>query len=249
VQIVIETKDRVTKSVIEAAWKRRAPNQRLTIRDRECPGLRLVVNARTMSWCYDYRPPGTDPKTGRRWPTRTLVLGSPDALTRDAAKQTVERLKVGRLDGRDPAAARKEAKAAAVRKQAHTLARLLDDYAVALPQRRKMRGAAGTPGNAYVAGELRQVHLAIETIGPDTPASDVTEARRRATGSALCRGFSTGWSRKGSSRRIRAPKCRNPSVPDRTAHGPDTCSRLRWRCCGRPPRGCANRCGATSSAS
>jgi integrase len=178
-RIVSETKDRITKSVIEATWKRRAPGQRLIVRDGECRGLCLIVNPRTMVWSFAYRPPGKDPRTGRRWPNRPMVLGSPDGLTRDEAKQTVERLKVGRLDGRDPADARKAAKQAATRKQAHTLERLLADYEVALPQRPKMRGTAGKPGKAYVAGELRQVQLAIETIGQATPASDVTEAEIR----------------------------------------------------------------------
>jgi integrase len=178
-RVVSETKNKVTKSVIEAAWKRRAPGQRLIVRDGECRGLCLIVNPRTMVWSFAYRPPGKDPRTGRRWLNRPMVLGSPDVLTRDEAKQTVERLKVGRLDGRDPAAARKAAKEAATRKQAHTLERLLADYEIALPQRPKMRGTAGKPGKAYVAGELRQVHLAIETIGQATPASDVTEAEIR----------------------------------------------------------------------
>lgn len=45
---VSEGPTKITKASIEAAWRRRAPDQRLTIRDSECHGLALIVSASAM---------------------------------------------------------------------------------------------------------------------------------------------------------------------------------------------------------
>lgn len=77
---------KITRAVIDAAWRRRDRNTRIVIRDIECRGLSLVVTAGTMSWVFSFKPRGKDPATGRRWAGRTLTLGSPAALAPDAAR-------------------------------------------------------------------------------------------------------------------------------------------------------------------
>jgi hypothetical protein len=73
---VLSETQKITKATIEAAWKRRSKDQRLIVRDKECKGLALIVNATSMTWSYAYRPRGTDPATGKRWPNKTLSLGA-----------------------------------------------------------------------------------------------------------------------------------------------------------------------------
>jgi hypothetical protein len=47
-QVTSEGPIKITKATIEGAWRRRAPRQRLIIRDKECRGLALVVNQTTV---------------------------------------------------------------------------------------------------------------------------------------------------------------------------------------------------------
>ena len=44
-QISSEGPTKITKAVIDAAWRRRGPSRRLIIRDKDCRGLALIVNA------------------------------------------------------------------------------------------------------------------------------------------------------------------------------------------------------------
>ncbi len=145
-------------------------------RDKECRGLALIVNATSMTWSYAYRPRGTDPGTGRRWPNRTVTFGNPATHSPDDARTEANRLKGQAAAGTDPAAEKKARAAAELRNRRTTLGRLRDDYALALPKRPKMRGAGG-PSPAYVAEELAQVRMALaEMSAEDMPVSDLTAA-------------------------------------------------------------------------
>ena len=92
-RVTSEGPTKITKATIDAAWRRKKPDHRLIVRDKDCRGLALIVNPTTMTWSYAYRPRGTDLVTGRRWPNRTVTLGNP-ARTRPkmpAPKQTGSR--------------------------------------------------------------------------------------------------------------------------------------------------------------
>src|SRR5689334_12699082 len=75
--VTSEGPTKITKAVIATAWRRREPDHRLIIRDKECRGLTLIVNATSMAWSYAYRPRGTDANTGKRWPNKTITIGNP----------------------------------------------------------------------------------------------------------------------------------------------------------------------------
>ncbi len=49
-QVVSESPTKITKATIDAAWRRRMPDHRLIVRDKDCRGLALIVNATSMSW-------------------------------------------------------------------------------------------------------------------------------------------------------------------------------------------------------
>ncbi len=177
---------RITKATIEAVWRRRKPGYRLIQRDQECRGLALIVNPTTMAWSYAYRPRGTDPLTGKRWPNRPVTLGNPASLSPDDARIEANRIKGQAAAGGDPAAEKKVRAAAERRKRGATLQRLLDDYARALPRRPKMRGN-GLPSAEYVADEIAQVGFALAGMKAEAlPAADLTEADvRQLLGGAI----------------------------------------------------------------
>ncbi|MBD0273912.1 MAG: hypothetical protein ICV73_18540 [Acetobacteraceae bacterium] len=77
---------RITKATVDAAWRRRCKDQRVVIGDAGCRGLALVVNPTGMAWRFDYKPRGTDPRTGKRFPTRSVTIGSPETHSPDAAR-------------------------------------------------------------------------------------------------------------------------------------------------------------------
>lgn len=164
---------KITKATIDAAWRRRLAGQRLIVRDKDCRGLALIVNPTAMAWSYAYRPRGTDPVTGRRWPNRTVTLGNPASHSPDDARAEANRIKGQAAAGADPAAEKKARAEMERRKRGTTLGRLLDGYARALPRRPKMRGA-GLPSAAYVAIELAQVGLALDSLkATQMPAADL----------------------------------------------------------------------------
>lgn len=178
-QVSSEGPIKITKARIDAAWRRRKPDNRQIIRDKDCRGLALIVNATSMAWSYAFRPRGTDPLTGRRWPNRTLTIGNPSTHSPEDARVEANRLKGQAAAGRDPAAERKAAAEAARHKRGNTLIRLTDGYEAALPKRPKMRGS-GSPSPAYVAEELAQVRLALAEIGAaEMPAVELGEAEIR----------------------------------------------------------------------
>jgi integrase len=179
-RVLSEGPVRITKPTIEAAWRRRAPKQRLILRDLECRGLALVVNPTGMTWNFSYRPRGIDPVTGQRPANRYVTIGNPSTHTPDAARVAVNQVKGVAASGGDPVAEQKAKQHAAWRERANTLDRLVAEYAKALPRRPKLRGT-GVPSAAHVADELAQVRAAISGLGMgDRPAKAVTgvEVRR-----------------------------------------------------------------------
>ena len=134
-----------------------------------------------MTWTYSYRPRGVNPRSGARWPNKTVTLGNPATHSPDDARTAANRIKGQTASGADPAAEMKAQAEAARRRRGTTLDRLADDYAVVLARRPKMRGGAGLPTAAYVAAEVVQVKLAINAMSAsDRPAVelDMTDIRK-----------------------------------------------------------------------
>jgi len=195
--VLSEGPTRITRATIESAWRRRNADRRLIVRDAECRGLALVVNASAMRWEYAYRPRGADPVTGRRWPNRTVTLGNPETHAPEAARAAANRVKGEAQAGADPAAERKARAAAEQRKRAATLARLAEDYANALPTRPKLRGT-GAATVAYVKAELAQLRMALDDMhAADLPARDLSEADVRGL-IGKARGVTTARKRFGA---------------------------------------------------
>jgi integrase len=170
------------------AWRKRKPDHRLIVRDKDCRGLALIVNPTATTWSYSYRPRGSDPVTGRRWPNRAVTLGNPASLSVDDARMEANRIKGQAAVGADPSAERKARVETERRQRGATLGRLADEYAKAFTRRAKVRGA-GLPSPRYVEEEMRQLKLAIaEMDAMETPAALLTDAdvgRLLAVGSNL----------------------------------------------------------------
>ncbi len=175
-RVVSEGPVRITKATVEAAWRRRAPGERLIVRDMACRGLALVVNPTGMAWTFSYRPRGTDPATGRRWPNRSITLGTPASHSPDDARDEAGAHKGRVKGGADPAADRKARAVAANAARARTFSRLLEDYAQALPTRPMLRGA-GLVSARHAAEELAHAGAAVEMMGAaELPVAGVTLA-------------------------------------------------------------------------
>ena len=57
-RVISEGPIKITKTTIDASWRRRKAEQRLIVRDKDCRGLALIVNPTVMTWTYTYRPRG-----------------------------------------------------------------------------------------------------------------------------------------------------------------------------------------------
>ncbi|MFM2149835.1 MAG: hypothetical protein RLZZ187_2141 [Pseudomonadota bacterium] len=170
---------RITKATVEAAWRRRVAGQRLVIRDLECRGLALVVNATAMAWVYSYKPRGQDPLTGRRFPTRSVTIGGPASHSPEDARTAANRIKEQAKSGADPATDKRARQAADAAHRAMTVNRLLDIYAADLPKRPKMRGR-GVPSATYVSTELAHLKAAVATMqAGDKPVGDLAPQHLR----------------------------------------------------------------------
>ena len=104
VKVTSEGPTKITKATIDAAWRRRMPDQRQIIRDKDCRGLALIVNAS----CDDMElsptvHAGPSAVTGRRWPNKTLTLGNPATHSPDDARSEANRIKGQAAAGADPA--------------------------------------------------------------------------------------------------------------------------------------------------
>ena len=242
-RVTSEGPNKITKATIDAAWRRRAADHRLIVRDRDCRGLALIVNPTSMTWSYAYRPRGTDPLTGRRWQNRTVTIGNPATHSPDDARGEANRIKGQAAAGVDPAAERKAKATAARRQRSNTLARLVETYQHSLSKRPKMRGS-GAPSPAYVVEEVAQVRLAAMTAD-DMAAADLTDADVR-TLLTVTGGNTTARKRFGALSRfldwcqdaghIQANPCaliarsRRPRAPQARAHylTPAELARLWW---------------------
>jgi hypothetical protein len=167
-RVTSEGPTKITKATIDAAWKRRKSEHRLVMRDRDCRGLALVVNATTMRWEYGFRPRGTDPVAGRRHPNRTVTIGNPGSHSPDDARSEANRIKGSATAGGDPATERKAKAEAAQHARGSTFERLAEQYGKALPHRPKMSGT-GLPSADYVKAELVQVRFALAAVEAKRP--------------------------------------------------------------------------------
>jgi len=172
--VTAEGPTKITRATIEAAWRRRRSGARLVVRDAQCRGLALVVNAGAMAWRYDYRPRGINPHTGRRWPSQSITIGNPATHDPDSARREANRIKGQAAAGGDPAAEKRAQRQTEQRKRAGTLSRLVEEYATALPRRPKLRGT-GLPSTRHVAEELAHTRAALKAMDAETiPAADLT---------------------------------------------------------------------------
>jgi integrase len=185
-RVMSEGPIKITKATIDAAWRRRGSGQRVIVRDRECRGLALIVNATSMTWAYTYRLRGVDPVTGKRWPNTTVTIGNPATHSADDARTEANRLKGLTAAGTDPAAEKRAKAEEEQRKRGSTLSRLAETYERILPKRPKLRGA-GLPSPDYVADELAQLRMALVDMKVENkPAADLTVAEvRRLLGGAV----------------------------------------------------------------
>ena len=175
IEIKSEGRVKLTKTLVEQAWKRRSKGSRSILRDKETAGLALVVNPSAMSWVFSYRPRGADPVTGRRWPNKTITLGNPASLSIDDARLAAGAMKGQAAAGDDPHAVRKEKQAKALSDRATTTTRLLETYEKALPTRPKLRGT-GAPSAGHVADEIAHARAAAAIMDVGSKAVSAIDA-------------------------------------------------------------------------
>jgi integrase len=167
---------RIGRGTIEAASKRRAIGTRIVIRDAACGGLSLVVNPRGMVWRVEWRPRGSHPISGKRWPMQKLTIGTPATHSPDAARDEANRLKSQAREGVDPGAERRKRIAEASRQRASTVSSLVDAYERELPTRPKLRGI-GVLGAEYARHEAAHVRAAVEAMNfADRPIAELAPA-------------------------------------------------------------------------
>jgi integrase len=175
-RIIREGPTKITRSFIDAAWRRRAAGVRTVIGDFECRGLALIVNATSMSWVYTYKPRGVDPSKGGRFATKSLTIGNPETHSPDHARTAANELKGKAKAGLDPAADRKAGIKEAADRRGRTVDRLVAEYARVLPSRRRLRGP-GLISSSFAKEEIAHVRAAVEAMGADSkPIKDVDVA-------------------------------------------------------------------------
>jgi integrase len=158
-RVVSETA-KITRSTIDAAGRRKAPGQRIIIRDTLRPGLALIVGSKRMTWVFFYRPRGVDSRTGKRWLNQGIPLGIPEELSIDDARLAANDLNGEAKRGGDPAAARKSQMAANNERRSNTVDRLIEDYIKELPARAKLRGK-GRISEGHAREEASHVRAAV----------------------------------------------------------------------------------------
>jgi integrase len=179
-RVVREGPIKITKAIIDGAWRRRSSDQRLVLGDAVCRGLALVVNATSMSWVFAYKPRGLDPVTGKRFSSRSITIGNPQSHSPDDARAMAGLHKGSAKSGKDPADERRSQIAISAKVRGQTMERLVDAYAIALSKRPKMRGS-GTLSPRQSAAEIAHLRKAVASIGGESkPASEVTADDIRA---------------------------------------------------------------------
>jgi integrase len=168
--------DRITKATIEAAWRNRADGGRLL---RCGGGLVLALNRDHATWRLEFRLPGIDPATGKRWPNDALTLGRlrPSFHLREArAAATENKALVAR--GINPKTAAKVELArrlAATADERVTVQALVESYVAVRARRWRPQTARA------FKGDLREITAALG----DLPVKAIT--RRQLV--AFLRGF------------------------------------------------------------
>jgi integrase len=177
---VISETAKIIKSTIDAAGRRKAPGQRIIIRDTLRPGLALIVGSRDMTWVFFYRPRGVDTRTGKRWPNQAVPLGIPAELSIDDARLAANDLNGEAKRGGDPAAFRRAKMAADNERRSNTLDRLIEDYIKELPARAKLRGKGRiSEGHAREeASHVRAGVVAMQAGGKSIGTIDGSDLRK-----------------------------------------------------------------------
>ncbi len=98
------TPSRIERLIAEFRNKRR--EVRKVVADERCPGLRLVIGARTATWTYSYRPRGTDHISGKRHKQKVITIGDAANVSLDDARTFTAKLRASVSAGHDPAAER-----------------------------------------------------------------------------------------------------------------------------------------------
>ena len=65
----------VTKQTIEAAWRKRFEGGERTVKVVQVPGLDRIIYDDYAIWRLDYKLPGVNPETGKRWAGKKGMLG------------------------------------------------------------------------------------------------------------------------------------------------------------------------------
>lgn len=149
--------------------QQRAINQRLTLRDEGCPGLKLVINNSSSSWVYTYRKRGYL-DGGKRHPQRTLKLGDSILMTPSEARTKAELIKAQVREGLDPAVDQREQTALkrAAEARQKTCSEWLEIYA-----RSELNGGR----SKYERDETRHVRLGLEEMGVSRLRPDTIDTR------------------------------------------------------------------------
>jgi Arm DNA-binding domain len=175
-RIIREGPTKITRSAIDAAWRRRGAGVRTVIGDFECRGLALIVNATSMSWVYSYKPRGVDPSTRKRFATKSITIGNPETHSPDNARTAANELKGRAKAGFDPAADRQAGINEAAERLGRTVDRLVAEYAPVLPCRRRLRGP-GLISSSFAKEEISHVRAAVMAMGAARkPIKDVDVA-------------------------------------------------------------------------
>lgn len=131
-----------------------------------CPGLRIIAKKTRRSWTYRYK----SPIDGNM---RQIKIGSWPAMSPVAAAGEWERLRTERDSGIDPAAQKREDRAAEVRDQAdddtgYTVAKLCDDYTTGhIKKNRKPKGAKAKTQMLLTKTEPLRHKLAVDVTRAD----------------------------------------------------------------------------------
>jgi integrase len=155
--------------VRDAQLASRLPYQRQLLRDHEVRGFTVIVHGESVVYQFGYRPRGSDPATGRRWPNRYVRIGDAGTHTLQEARDAARRLRLRVQLGDDPklAAIQTRAIAAAASRQRITLSMRLPAYQQALQARGK--------SPRYQREELNSVRLtAAEGDCLDLLAEEIT---------------------------------------------------------------------------
>ena len=99
---------RLTPSVIEREIKAaRNRGERIVLLDQACPGLRLVIGSRTLTWTATARPRGVD-VNGKRHQLKVHIIGDAVDLSPDDARMAAAVVKRAVACGGNPTAERRE---------------------------------------------------------------------------------------------------------------------------------------------